>query len=160
MFGNYKLILCCVNKSISQLVKHLTMLYFPTKSNHYLHYFLYFTPATGIRIWLYYINRALTVIKMFTLGLDIMICFCLYNSCLRMTVDTHTPLICSLYSGYLRGSVVCDCIFLQRDIISSLNSSWQRSECLTFLKCKAILLLQRVNGRLMIVPLNLRDLMQ
>ncbi len=73
---------------------------------------------------------------------------------------THTFHLFTVQWVFEGISCVCDCIFLQRDIISSLNSSWQRSECLTFLKCKAILLLQRVNGRLMIVPLNLRDLMQ
>lgn len=63
----------------------------------------------------------------------------------RVTDKTRMALICSPNTGHWKDQLR-DRIFLQRDIISSLNSSWQRSECLTFLKCKVILLLQRVNG--------------
>ena len=61
----------------------------------------------------------------------------------RTHAQTHTHMpICSLYWRYLKGAVLCKRIFPQKDIISSLSSSWQRSERLTFLKCKAIRLLQ------------------
>lgn len=89
--------------------------------------------------------------------------FCLYTNCPEdykedTHMHTHFKFI-HFCTGYWEDQL-CNCIFLQRDIFSSLNSSWQRSECLTFLKCKVILLLQRVNGSLMIVSLNLRDLMR